>query len=77
MNIRESLDIYLELVETPRSRAHITYETSDILFLLVVRMLYNCTGLDIIIEFAKERIDFLEKYTEIETVPCLSILSNI
>ena len=77
MDIRESLDIYFELVEDPRSKAHITYEMSDILFLLVVGMLCSCTDLDMIIEFAEEKIDFFRKYTELESIPCLSTLSNV
>lgn len=77
MNIKESLDIYFELVEDTRSQAHITYKMSDILFMLVIGMLCSCTDLDMIIEFAEERIDFLKKYTEIETIPCLATLSNI
>ena len=36
MNIKESFDIYFELVEDPRSQAHITYQLSDILFSLIV-----------------------------------------
>lgn len=77
MNIKESLDIYFKLVEDTRSQAHITYKMSDILFMLVIGMLCSCTDLDMIIEFAEERIDFLKKYTEIETIPCLATLSNI
>lgn len=77
MNIKESLDIYFELVEDPRSQAHITYEMSDILFMLVVGMLCSCTDLDMIIEFAEEKIDFFKKYTQLENIPCLSTLSNI
>lgn len=30
MNIKESFDIYFDLVEDPRSQAHITYKLSDI-----------------------------------------------
>ena len=48
MNIKESFDIYFELVEDPRSQAHITYQLSDILFLLIVGMLCNCTDLEMI-----------------------------
>lgn len=77
MDIRERLDIYFELVEDTRSQAHITYKLSDILFMLVSGMLSSCTDLEMIIEFAEEKIEFLKKYTEMETVPCLSTLSNI
>ena len=77
MDIRESFDIYFELVEDPRSQAHITYKLSDILFMLVIGMLCSCTDLEMIIEFAEEKIEFLKKYTELEDVPCLSTISNI
>ena len=64
MDIRESFEIYFELVEDPRSQAHITYKLSDILFMLVTGMLCSCTDLEMIIEFAEEKLDFLKKYTE-------------
>ena len=77
MDIRESFDIYFELVEDPRSQAHITYKLSDILFMLVIGMLCSCTDLEMIIEFAEEKIEFLKKYTELDDVPCLSTITNI
>ena len=46
MNIKESFEIYFDLVEDPRSQAHITYQLSDILFLIIVGMLCNCTDLE-------------------------------
>ena len=61
MDIRESFEIYFELVEDPRSQAHITYKQSDILFMLVKGMLCSCTDLEMIIEFAEEKLDFLKK----------------
>ena len=77
VNVRESFDIYFELVEDPRSQAHITYRLSDILFILVTGMLCSCTDLEMIIEFAEEKEKFLKKYTELESIPCLSTISNI
>ena len=77
MDIRESFEIYFELVEDPRSQAHITYKLSDILFMLVTGMLCSCTDLEMIIEFAEEKLDFLKKYTKLKEIPCLSTLSNI
>ena len=40
-------------------------------------MLGNCTDLEMIIEFAEEKEEFLKKYTELESIPCLSTISNI
>ena len=77
MDIRKNFDIYFELVEDTRSQAHITYKLSDILFMLITGMLCSCTDLEMIIEFAEEKIEFMKKYTEMEDVPCLSTLSNI
>ena len=62
MDIRENLDIYFELVEDPRSQAHITYKLSDILFMLVTGMLCSCTDLELLIEFAEEKLDFLKEH---------------
>lgn len=77
MDIRESFDIYFDLVEDPRSQAHITYKLSDILFILITGMLCSCTDLEMIIEFAEEKEEFLKQYTELESIPCLSTISNI
>lgn len=77
MNIRESFDIYFDLVEDSRSHAHITYKLSDILFILVTGMLCSCTDLEMIIEYTEEKMSFFKKYTELEKVPCLSTISNI
>lgn len=39
IDIRESLDIYFELVE---NQSHIKYKMSDILFILITSMLCSC-----------------------------------
>ena len=77
MSIKSRLDIFFELVEDPRSQAHITYKLSDILFMLVCGMISGCKDLEMVIEFSEERIDFLKKHTELKEIPCLSTLSNI
>lgn len=77
MDIRESFDIYFNLVEDPRSQAHITYKMSDILFMVMIGMLCSCTDLETIIEFAEEKEEFLKQYTELEDISCLSTISNI
>ena len=77
MSIRKNFDIYFELIEDTRSKAHITYKLSDILFLITCGMICGCNDLEVIVEFGEERIDFLKKHTELEKIPCLSTLSNI
>ena len=77
MNIREQLDIYFDLVKDDRKQSHITYKLSDILFLIVCGMLCGYTDLEVIIEFAEEKTNFLKKHTELESIPCLSTISNI
>ena len=77
MSIRKNFDIYFELVEDTRSKAHITYKLSDVLFLIICGMICGCNDLEVIVEFGEERIDFLKKHTELEKIPCLSTLSNI
>ena len=39
MNIRESLDIYLEILEDTRHPAYVRYKLTDVVFVLVVGML--------------------------------------
>lgn len=77
MDIKGKLDIYFELVDDIRSQAHITYRLTDILFLIVCGMISGCNDLEIIVEFGEEKIEFFKKYTELETIPCLSTISNI
>mgnify|MGYP001110737529 CR=1 FL=1 len=77
MKIIEKLDVYFGLVEDTRKRAYITYELSDILFILVCGMICGCTELERLIEFAELRIDFFKKHTHIEKIPCLATMSNI
>ena len=45
--------------------------------MLVIGMICNCTDLEMLIEFAEEKIEFLKEYTELEEIPCLSTISNI
>ena len=59
MSIRENFDIYFELVEDVRSQADITYRLSDVLFLIICRIISGCNDLEIIVEFGEERLDFL------------------
>lgn len=40
-------------------------------------MLCNCTDLEMIIEFAEEKEEFLKQHTELESILCLSTISNI
>ncbi len=77
MDIRKNLDIYFEIVEDTRSKAHITYKLSNVLFLIICGMLAGCKDLEIIVEFGEERIEFFKKHSELEIIPCLSTISNI
>ena len=77
MEIKKQLDIYFELVKDTRSQAHIKYKLSDILFLIICGMISGCNDLEVIIEFGEEKINFFKKYKDLESIPCLSTLSNI
>jgi predicted transposase YbfD/YdcC len=77
MEIKESLDIYFSLVDDTRNQSYITYKLSDILFLLVCGMICGCKELQEIIELGEERIEFFNKHTSLEEIPCLMTLVNI
>ena len=77
MEIRESLEIYFSLVDDTRNQSYITYKLSDVLFLLVCGMLCGCRELQEIIELGEERIDFFQKHSSLEGIPCLITLINI
>ena len=77
MEIRESLEIYFSLIEDTRKVSHITYKLSDILFLLICSTLCGCNDIEMILDFAEERMDFFQKYTDIDTVPCANTIMNI
>lgn len=65
MSIRKNFNIYFELIEDTRSKAHITYKLSDILFLITCGMICGCNDLEIV-EFGEERIDFFKKHIELK-----------
>ena len=77
MKIIEKLDVYFGLVEDTRKTAYITYELSDILFMLVCGMICGCTELERLVEFAEVRTDFFKKHTSMERIPCLATLTNV
>ena len=47
MGIRESLEIYFSLIDEERHLAYITYELSDILFLLICGIICGCPDIRI------------------------------
>ena len=77
MKIREKLSIYFKLVEDSRHKSYITYEISDILFMLICGTLCGLVDSEEIIEFAEEREEFFLKHTEMEQLPCLPTIRNI
>lgn len=77
MNIKETFEMYFSLIEDNREMSHVTYKMSDILFLLMCGVLCGCTDIEMILEFAEERMDFFSKYTELQELPCLKTIMNI
>ena len=77
LKVTESLEIYFSLVEDTRHQAYITYELSDILFLLICGMLCGCKDILEILELSYEKIDFFKKYTNIPEIPSYITMLNI
>lgn len=77
LKIKDSLEMYFNLVKDTRNQSYITYKLSDVLFLLVCGMLCGCKELEEIVELGEERFDFFKKHSSLEQIPCVTTIINI
>ena len=77
MEIKEQMDLYFGIVEDTRDKSYITYKMNDILFIVLCGMLSGCTEIERIVEYAEEKIEFLQKYIDISEIPCVATFYNI
>lgn len=77
MEFKEKCKVYFSLVKDTRNRAYITYELDEILFIIMCGIICGCTSLEEIVEIMENKIEVLQKYMKIETIPSESTLSRI
>lgn len=76
-NLFSKCEIYFSLVEDYRDERYITYKLTHILFMVMCGIICGCKDLEEMVEVLENKIEVLQKYIEIERIPCLATFSNI
>lgn len=76
-NLFKKCEIYFSLVEEDRDERYTTYSLSYILFMVMCGIICGCKDLEEMVEVLENKIEVIQKYIEIERIPCLSTFSNI
>lgn len=76
-NLFNKCEIYFSLVEDNRDERYITYKLTHILFMVMCGIICGCKDLEEMVEVLENKIEVLQKYIEIERIPCLATFSNI
>lgn len=76
-NLFNKCEIYFSLVEDYRDERYITYSLSVILFMVMCGIICGCKDLEEMVEVLENKIEVIQKYIEIERIPCLATFSNI
>ena len=76
-NLFNKCEIYFSLVEDYRDERYTTYSLSHILFMVMCGIICGCKDLEEMVEVLENKIEVIQKYIEIERIPCLSTFSNI
>lgn len=76
-NLFNRCEIYFSLVEDYRNDSYITYPLSYIIFMVMCGIICGCKDLEEMVEILENKIEIIQKYIEIERIPCLATFSNI
>lgn len=76
-NLFNKCEIYFSLVEDYRDERYITYSLSAILFMVMCGIICGCKDLEEMVEVLENKIEVIQKYIEIDRIPCLATFSNI
>lgn len=76
-NLFNKCEIYFSLVEDYRDERYTTYSLSYILFMVMCGIICGCKDLEEMVEVLENKIEVIQKYIEIERIPCLATFSNI
>lgn len=77
MNILEKSKIYFSLLKDVRDKSYITYELEEILFIVMCGMICGCKDIEEMVEVLENKIEVIQKYIEIERIPCESTFTII
>ncbi len=76
-NLFNKCEIYFSLVEDYRDERYTTYSLSHILFMVMCGIICGCKDLEEMVEVLENKIEVIQKYIEIERIPCIATFSNI
>lgn len=76
-NLFNKCEIYFSIVEDYRDERYTTYHLSNILFMVMCGIICGCKDLEEMVEVLENKIEVIQKYIEIERIPCLATFSNI
>ena len=77
MNMNEIFNMYFGIIEDDRDQATIKHKLVDILKLVMIAVLCGMDELDKIIDYGKNKKDFLEREFNIPLIPSKSALTRI
>ena len=77
MSTNEIFNMYFGIIDDERDQATITHKLIDILKLIMIAVLCGMDELDKIIDYGKNKTDFLEKEFEIKLIPSKSTLTRV
>ncbi len=77
VNNNEIFDMYFGIIEDPRCEVNVVHPLVDILKLVMVAILCGMDELDKIIDYGKNKKEFLEKEFNIKLIPSKSTLTRI
>ena len=76
-NLFNKCEIYFSLVEDNRNESYITYPLSHIIFMVMCGIICGCKDLEEMVEVLENKLEVIQKYIEIERIPCLATFSNV
>ena len=77
MSMNEIFNMYFGIIDDERSQADVKYPLIDILKLVMIAVLCGMDELEKIIEYGKNKIEFLRKEFNIEKIPSKSTLTRV
>ena len=77
MNANDIFNMYFGIIEDPRDQFTIKHKLIDILKLVMISILCGMDELDKIVDYGKNKKDFLEKEFDIKTIPSKSTLTRL
>lgn len=77
MEFKEKCDVYFSLVKDVRNKSYITYKIDEVLFIIMCGIICGCTSIEEIVEVMENKIEVLQKYIKLDSIPSEATLSRI